>query len=117
MGRDYTGSRRQESRLRAMSWLKDRITGWVDRRLGDEGNARVQALTVRQNEFGFDSFGFNREDAKVAALFARFLYRDYFRAECHGIDKVPPGRVLLIANHSGQLPFDGMVIGGAMLFE
>jgi len=25
--------------------------------------------------------------------------------------------VLLVANHSGQLPFDGIGIGGAMLFE
>lgn len=98
-------------------WLKSRLTRWVDRRLGDDGNARMQALTTRENEFGFDAFGFNKEDAKVAALFARFLYRDYFRVECHGIEKVPPGRVLLISNHSGQLPFDGVVIGGAMLFE
>ena len=39
---------------------------------------------------------------------SRWLYRDYFRAEAHGIENVPPaGRVLLVANHSGQLPFDG----------
>jgi 1-acyl-sn-glycerol-3-phosphate acyltransferase len=33
------------------------------------------------------------------------------------VEKVPRGRVLLISNHSGQLPFDGMMIGSAMVLE
>jgi 1-acyl-sn-glycerol-3-phosphate acyltransferase len=33
------------------------------------------------------------------------------------MDKVPAGRVLLVANHSGQLPMDAAMIGVAMLFD
>jgi len=90
---------------------------FIDARLGPDYADRSQALTVRQNEFGFDSFGFSRESVKVAALASRWLYRDYFRTECHGIANLPSGRVLLVANHSGQLPFDAVVIVAAGLFE
>jgi 1-acyl-sn-glycerol-3-phosphate acyltransferase len=37
--------------------------------------------------------------------------------EAYGVEKVPKGRVLLISNHSGQLPMDGAMIGVAMLLE
>lgn len=90
----------------------------VDRRLGPDYRARSQALTVRQNEYGFDAFGFSRDHVKYAVLVARFLYRDYFRTEVHGLENVPAaGRVLLIANHSGQLPFDGLVISTALFLD
>jgi len=103
-----------------MRWgdlLKAKFASWVDTRLEPAFRAKIKALPTRQNEYGYDPFGFNREDAKVAALIARFFYYDYFRVEQHGVEKVPPGRVLLVANHSGQLPFDGIGIGGALLFE
>jgi 1-acyl-sn-glycerol-3-phosphate acyltransferase len=41
----------------------------------------------------------------------------WFRTEVQGIHNVPHGRVLLIANHSGQLPIDGMLIGTSMFFD
>jgi len=78
---------------------------------------RIKSLPTRQNEYGYDPFGFNREEAKLAVLVIRWLYRSYFRCRVHGIDQVPAGRVMLVANHSGQLPFDGMNIGAAMLFD
>lgn len=99
-------------------WVKSRVDGFIDRRLGPEYEARSKALTVRQNEYGYDPFGFHRGSVKYAMLFARWLYRDYFRAEVHGIENVPAGgRVLLVANHSGQLPFDGLVIGVSLFLE
>jgi len=33
------------------------------------------------------------------------------------MDRVPRGRVLLVANHSGQLPVDGLLIGAAMFLD
>jgi len=90
----------------------------VDARLGQDYEARSRALTVRQNEYGFDAFGFHRDWIKYAILVARFLYRDYFRCEVRGIEEVPPaGRVLLVANHSGQLPFDALVIASALFLD
>jgi 1-acyl-sn-glycerol-3-phosphate acyltransferase len=42
----------------------------------------------------------------------------WFRTECHGIEKLPPGRVMLVANHgSHALAFDGASILTACLFE
>jgi 1-acyl-sn-glycerol-3-phosphate acyltransferase len=45
------------------------------------------------------------------------MYRYYFRTEVHDIDRVPKGRVLLICNHAGQLPFDGAMLGMAMVLD
>jgi 1-acyl-sn-glycerol-3-phosphate acyltransferase len=52
-----------------------------------------------------------------SSLPSAFLYRNYFRVETHGIKHVPEGRVLLISNHAGQLPFDGAMVQMAMLLE
>lgn len=102
----------------AVGWLKKRVSDYVDARLGPEFHERTKALTVRQNEYGFDPFGFSRDYLKYGFLFARWMYRSYFRAETHGIDNVPAaGRVLIVANHSGQLPFDGVVLGAALLLD
>jgi len=36
----------------------------------------------------------------------------------HDIERVPAeGRVLLVANHSGQLPFDAAMLGVSLLIE
>jgi 1-acyl-sn-glycerol-3-phosphate acyltransferase len=84
----------------------------------DDIAARAQALVVHSNEFGFDPFGLSRDHVRGAARVARWLYRYYFRATARGIEHIPArGRVLFVANHSGQLPFDGLVIGAACFLE
>ena len=84
----------------------------------DDIAARSRALVVRQNEYGYDPFGLSRDHVKNAARVMRWIYRYYFRAQAYGIENIPPaGRVLFIANHSGQLPFDGLVIGAATFLE
>lgn len=69
------------------------------------------------NEFGVDEFGFDPNTVKDLAPLMVWLYRKYFRCEVHGIENVPDGRMLVIANHSGQLPFDGLMIATAFLLE
>ncbi len=84
----------------------------------DDIAGRTQALVVRGNEFGYDPFGMSRDSIRTAATVARWLYRHYFRAEAFGIEHVPTtGPLILVANHSGQLPFDGLVIGSACFLE
>jgi len=84
----------------------------------DDIAGRSEALVVRGNEFGFDEFGLSRESFRGAARVARWLYRHYFRASAFGVEHIPPhGRVIFVANHSGQLPFDGLVIGAACFLE
>lgn len=99
-------------------WLKERASEWVESVVGPDFRETTKALAIRQNEYGYDPFGFHRDHLKYALLVGRFLYRNYFRCEVHGIDHVPSsGRVLLVANHSGQLPYDGVCIAGAMLLD
>jgi 1-acyl-sn-glycerol-3-phosphate acyltransferase len=99
--------------------------GWLERLKqlrgpvpDDDIGGRTQALVVRGNEFGFDEFGLSKDSLRTAARLARWLYRNYFRAEAHGIENIPArGRVIFVSNHSGQLPFDGLVIGAATFLE
>jgi 1-acyl-sn-glycerol-3-phosphate acyltransferase len=78
---------------------------------------RLQRVPTRCNEFGYDPFGFSRSDARLAIRMAGWLYHSYFRVEVHGAERVPAGRVLLVSNHSGQLPFDALAIIMALFLE
>lgn len=69
------------------------------------------------NEFGVDPFGFDPDSIKFMAPLMVWLYRNYFRCEVSGIENIPDGRMMVIANHSGQLPFDGLMIATAFLLE
>ena len=69
------------------------------------------------NEFGVDPFGFDPEMLKAMAPFAAWFYYNYFRCEAFGLENIPEGRMIAIANHSGQLPFDGMMIETMFLLE
>lgn len=72
---------------------------------------------LRLNQYGYDPYGFHPRRARTFMLPAALLYRFYFRVEAHGIENVPPGKVVLIANHSGQVPYDGAMLLIAMLLE
>jgi 1-acyl-sn-glycerol-3-phosphate acyltransferase len=85
----------------------------LERRIDD----RLRKLPTELNEYGFDRFGMSPERARVAARLSALLYRYYFRVETHGIERVPAGRVLVVANHAGQLPFDAAMLATAMLLE
>ena len=77
----------------------------------------LEALAKPHNEFGVDPFGFDPDYALSAIAPFAWLYKNYFRVEAHGVERVPPGRVLLVGNHSGQIPLDGAMVGVAMLLE
>ena len=98
-------------------WAKRSLISWIDRRFDPELLTDLQHLPVQVNEYGYDPFGFSREDVKIALFVAQQLYRKYFRAEVFDIDRVPDGRVLVIANHSGQLPFDAVCIACALMLD
>jgi 1-acyl-sn-glycerol-3-phosphate acyltransferase len=46
-----------------------------------------------------------------------FLYERYWRVSVQGASHVPAGPVLLVANHSGALPFDGPMLQQALSRE
>jgi len=85
--------------------------------LDDPDVARaLAALPNALNELGYDPWGLCPEEARAVYSVARRIH-DYFRPETHGIERLPRGRVLLVANHAGQLPLDGVVIAVACLLR
>src|SRR5207253_4645983 len=66
---------------------------------------------------GVDPFGLDPQWAKYAVGTAAFFHRFYFRTDVFGIDRVPTGRILLVANHSGQIPIDGLLLGATMFLD
>ena len=87
------------------------------RDIQSEIDARIAAIPNDINEYGFDPYGMNVEWLRRNTLPAVLAYRYYFRCETFGIERVPQGRVLVIANHAGQLPFAGMMLQPALLLE
>ena len=81
----------------------------IDERLGKIPN--------QLNEYGFDAYGMSPFWMRRIFLPSVLLYRYYFRVEVFGIERVPAGRSLVIANHAGQLPFDGVMLATALLLE
>ena len=85
--------------------------------LSEELDARIARIAMHPNEVGFDPFGFDPGTARYALALSAFLHRFYFRTEVFGIENVPEGRVLVIANHSGQIPIDGLIIGTSLMLD
>jgi 1-acyl-sn-glycerol-3-phosphate acyltransferase len=80
--------------------------------------ARIDAAPRKNlNEFGVDPFGYDPEVVKLVAPLGAWLFRNYFRVRTYGMEHIPDGRLLLVSNHSGQLPFDAFMIGTAMLLD
>jgi 1-acyl-sn-glycerol-3-phosphate acyltransferase len=98
--------------------LRERLRDWTWELGGPDLRERLAALKPPGNEYGVDPFGFDLDYSISAIAPILWLYKRYFRVEVHGIERVPAnGRVLLVANHSGQLPFDAAMIGLSLLVE
>jgi 1-acyl-sn-glycerol-3-phosphate acyltransferase len=92
--------------------LSSRITG------EDLDEQLSRTLPVRTlNEIGVDPFGIDVDTTRLSIAMLVFLHRYWFRTEVHGLANVPTGRVLMVGNHSGQIPLDGVVIALAMALD
>lgn len=87
------------------------------RALGTDFEERCQRVRERYARLGGDPFGYDPDFSKYMSIIAAVFHRLYFRTNVYGIENVPPGRALLIANHSGQFPLDGMIIATAMFMD
>lgn len=71
-----------------------------------------------KGDYDTDEWGLDWEFLDVMRPFLTFLYKVYWRVETTGIEHIPiEGPALLAANHSGQLPWDGMMVSTAVLTE
>lgn len=91
------------------------IREWLQAKLSNEKLERaIDGLAEQTPEP--DPWGYDPSSNRPFATFAHAMYR-YFRPEITGIENLPSGRVLIVPNHSGQLPFDALVVGTACLLE
>ncbi len=101
--------------------LLDTVRGKADqlsrRLLGEDFDERVEWLRARYQARGGDPFGLDPDVAKSAVAVLSFFHRMYFRTETFGLENVPERRALLVANHSGQIPIDGAIIGTSMFLD
>ncbi|HZB34143.1 MAG TPA: lysophospholipid acyltransferase family protein [Streptosporangiaceae bacterium] len=63
-------------------------------------------------DYEVDEFGFDPEFAETFLFpLARTLYRHWFRVEMAGLEHLPDkGAALIVANHSGTLPIDAVML-------
>jgi 1-acyl-sn-glycerol-3-phosphate acyltransferase len=98
--------------------MRERLKAWTLELGGPGTRARLEKLTPPRNEYGVDPYGFDIEFAIAAIAPFLWMYKRYFRVQLHGVDRVPAeGRVLVVSNHSGQLPFDAAMIAVGLLME
>src|SRR5512138_2059984 len=98
--------------------LQERLKAWTFELGGPGTRARLEKLTPPRNEYGVDPYGLDVEYIVAAIAPLLWLYKKYFRVQLHGADRVPnEGRAVIVANHSGQLPFDAAMIEVGLLIE
>ncbi|HEY6099214.1 MAG TPA: lysophospholipid acyltransferase family protein, partial [Anaeromyxobacter sp.] len=100
------------------SALLERLRAWTIELGGPGTRARIEKLTPPRNEYGVDPYGLDVDFVVAAIAPLLWLYRKYFRVVLDGVENVPPeGRCVIVANHSGQLPFDAAMIEVALLID
>ena len=78
-------------------------------------DAAMRRLGGRYEE---DDWGYDDQFADAALPFLEFLYDKWWRVHAEGVEKVPAhGRALLVANHAGIMPWDGTMMGVALMRE
>lgn len=64
-----------------------------------------------------DPWGFNLDAVKCALNLTLPLYRNYFKVRVFGIENVKDKPYMIVSNHTGQVPIDGMLITLAFAYE
>jgi 1-acyl-sn-glycerol-3-phosphate acyltransferase len=89
--------------------------GWRDRLAG------LADFTLRRLQGGYevDEFGFDPElNSAVLMPAALALYRNWFRIQMRGLQHIPAdGAALVVANHSGVLPVDAIMLQAGVFAE
>ena len=92
----------------------------AQRVLGSDWQGRLAAIVsaLRKRlagDFEVDEFGFDPQITEILTGAVEPLAEKWFRLEVRGIENIPPeGGALLVANHSGTVPIDGVITGYAV---
>jgi 1-acyl-sn-glycerol-3-phosphate acyltransferase len=89
--------------------------GWIGRLAGAADFLRRRV----KGDYEAGSEGFDPEFNRAVLMpIARALYGSWFRVKLRGIEHVPPcGSALVVANHSGVLPLDAVMLQVGVLDE
>jgi 1-acyl-sn-glycerol-3-phosphate acyltransferase len=72
-------------------------------------------LSLRNRSEDVDDFGLDPTYERRIEPVLDFLYKHYFRVTTTGVEHVPDsGRCIVVANHSGTLPIDGLMLRSAV---
>ncbi len=83
--------------------------------LFDELRRRLSTLGMAERSGEVDEFGMDEVVLERARPLLDFLLDRYWRADLGGMDRLPlRGPCLLVANRSGLLPYDGLMISHAL---
>src|SRR5690348_4700338 len=78
---------------------------------GEEATERSLRLAFGDAGHGFDAFGLHPDFVAFGDALAGFAHDKWFRVVSYDAHHVPKeGPAVLAANHSGTLPFDGMML-------
>jgi 1-acyl-sn-glycerol-3-phosphate acyltransferase len=76
---------------------------------------RTSTLGMSERSGEVDEFGMDEVVLRRGRLLLDLLYERYWRVELHGLEHVPDeGPCLLVANRSGLLPYDGLMVSHAI---
>ncbi|MET9506851.1 lysophospholipid acyltransferase family protein [Streptomyces sp. NPDC006622] len=83
--------------------------GGLERRIAGGLSFLRRRLT---GDYDVDDFGYDQElTDQVLMSLLRPVYEKYFRVEVKGVENIPAeGGALIVANHSGTLPLDGLMM-------
>lgn len=79
----------------------------------DSFKSFINSFRLGQDDesYEFDEFGMDPVFSKKVKPFFDFLYYSYWRVTTEGLKNIPAtGKGLIVANHSGTLPYDGAMI-------
>ena len=103
-----------ETLIAALRWAVRRAGGDLTEREVEERVARLLAYLRRRlsGDVEIDAYGFDEDFAQHVYLpVLRVLYKHWFRVQVRGIANVPAdGPALIVANHSGTLPLDCLMV-------
>ena len=72
---------------------------------------RLSTLGMSERSGEVDEFGMDEVALRSARGLLDFLYDRFWRVEISGVERLPErGPCLLVANHSGLLPYDGLIL-------
>ena len=98
-----------------VAWLGQRIEELNLVELYDGMRGRLFSTERTNTSQSIDEFGLDPESLESARLLLDFLYDTWWRVRAVGVRGVPDkGPVLFVANRSGVLPYDGLMIAHAV---